>query len=281
VDYDKKFYFIERSTYTAPFNITDTSGIVNVNVRNDRSKYRNRQYLRGGTTPTDSAITGESPSPKPDGIARTFTLRYPVSEKPTIYVNGTPVASNQVGINGVDGKVTPLQWYYSVESNTITQDSSQTVLSTTDSVTVDYIGLVPLLVVVEDSVAIASRASLENNSGVYEALETMPNLNDKQQAFDTFIAKIPANNLIVQEALLQTILREFMNESITNGYVGTIEDLANQMGHGIVFEAVEVIEEEPKEESNKKERKRRVKKGGAGSDDEQEQEHLFTGEPQE
>jgi hypothetical protein len=102
---------------------------------------------------------------------------------------------------------------------------------------------------------------------------------DKQQAFDTFIAKIPANNLIVQEALLQTILREFMNESITNGYVGTIEDLANQMGHGIVFEAVEVVEEPKEESTNKKERKRRVKKGGAGSDDEQEQEQVVKENP--
>jgi hypothetical protein len=190
IDFDKKLYFVEQSTATAPINITDTSAILNVNVRQDRSKYRNRQYLRGGQTPTDSAITGESPSPKPDGVARTFTLRYPVAEKPRIYINSVEVASSDIGVNGLDGTVTPLKFYFSYGSNTITQDTTQTVLSITDMITVDYIGLIPLLVVVEDSLAIESRALIENNAGVYEALETLPNVNDKTQALDIANGKL-------------------------------------------------------------------------------------------
>lgn len=184
IDYDKKLYFTERSSSIAPFNIVDNSSIININVRQDRSRYRNRQYIRGGQTPTDSNIEQESPSPKPDGVARTFTTRFPIAKEPTIYVNGIAVSADQVGVNGIDGTVTPLQWYWSYGSNTITQDSNQTVLSATDSITIDYIGLIPLLVVVEDSVAIEERAAIENVSGVYEALETLPNVNDKQQALD-------------------------------------------------------------------------------------------------
>ena len=204
IDFDKKLYFIERSADVAPFNIVDNSPIVNINVRQDRSKYRNRQYLRGGTTPTDTNITNESPSPKPDGVARTFLARYPISQKPTIYINGIAISSDQIGINGVDGTVTPLQWYYQIGSNTITQDRNQTVLSTTDTITIDYIGLIPLLVVVEDSVAIAERATIENLSGVYEALETLPNVNDKQQALDIANGKLRQYTKANRELTYQT-----------------------------------------------------------------------------
>ena len=51
IDFDKKLYFQERNATVAGFNLTDTSRILNINVRNDRSKYRNRQYIRGGQTP--------------------------------------------------------------------------------------------------------------------------------------------------------------------------------------------------------------------------------------
>lgn len=208
IDYDKKLYFMERSTVTAGFNIVDNSAIVNVNVRQDRSKYRNRQYIRGGTTATDSPITNESPSPKPDGVARTFVLRYPVAQAPTIYINSVAVPANQVGINGIDGQVTPLQWYWTYGSNTITQDDTQTVLSTTDTITIDYIGLLPLLVVVEDTEAIATRATIENLSGVYESLEALPNVNNKQQALDIAYGRL---------AKYTKIERELTYETYTNG----------------------------------------------------------------
>jgi hypothetical protein len=204
IDFDKKLYFQSRSATTAGFNIADNSAILNVNVRSDRSKYRNRQYIRGGQTPTDSPIANESPTPKPDGTTRTFVTRYPIAQEPTITINGTPVASNQIGINGIDGQVTPLQWYWTYGSDTITQDLNQTVLSTTDTITISYIGLIPLLVVVEDSAAIESRALIENLSGVYESLETLPNVNDKQQALDIASGKLRKYTVVPRELTYQT-----------------------------------------------------------------------------
>jgi hypothetical protein len=204
IDFDKKLYFQERNATVAGFNLVDNSAILNINVRNDRSKYRNRQYIRGGQTPTDSPITGESPTPKPDGTTRTFVTRYPIAQAPTIYINSVAVPTNQIGINGVDGQVTPLQWYWSYGSNTITQDTTQAVLSTSDTITIDYIGLIPLLVVVEDSNAIAQRATIENLSGVYESLETLPNVNDKQQALDIANGKLRKYTVIPRELTYQT-----------------------------------------------------------------------------
>jgi hypothetical protein len=204
IDFDKKLYFQSRSATTAGFNIADNSAILNVNVRSDRSKYRNRQYIRGGQTPTDSPIANESPTPKPDGTTRTFVTRYPIAQSPTITINGTPVSADQIGINGIDGQVTPLQWYWTYGSDTITQDLNQTVLSTTDAITISYIGLIPLLVVVEDSTAIESRAIIENLSGVYESLETLPNVNDKQQALDIASGKLRKYTVVPRELTYQT-----------------------------------------------------------------------------
>lgn len=215
IDFDKKLYFKSRTSSTAPFNITDSSAIVNVNVRNNRSKYRNRQYIRGGTYPTDTEILLESPAPKPDGVARTFTLRYPVASKPRIYINGVEVSQNDIGINGIDGTVTPIKWYYSYNSNTITQDASQTVLSVTDAITVSYIGLIPLFVVAEDTTAIDSRALIENNSGVYESLEVDTTINNKQQALDIAYGRLRKYTKIESEMEYQTF---------TNGlYAGMIQ----------------------------------------------------------
>lgn len=204
IDYDKTLHFKERSTETAAFNLIDSSAIVNVNVRNDRSRYRNRQYIRGGQTPTDSPIANEAPTPKPDGTTRTFVTRYPIAQAPTITINGTPVPSDQVGVNGIDGQTVPLQWYWSYNSQTITQDLNETALSATDTITISYIGLIPLLVVVEDADAIASRATVENVSGVYEALETLPNLNDKKQALDIANGRLKKYTKIERELTYQT-----------------------------------------------------------------------------
>lgn len=204
IDFDKKLYFQSRTATTAPFNIADNSAIVNINVRKNRSRYRNRQYFRGGVYPTDSAITGEAPSPKPDGVARTFTLRYPVAEKPRIYVNSVEVSQNEIGVNGLDGSVTAIKWFYSYNSATITQDSSQTVLSTTDTITVDYIGLIPLFVVVEDTTAIDSRAVIENNAGIYESLETDTTINNKQQALDIAYGRLRKYTKIESELEYET-----------------------------------------------------------------------------
>lgn len=217
IDYDKTLHFCAKSATIAPFNITDTSAILNINVRKDRSRYRNRQYLRGGQTPTDSNIVDEEPTPKPDGTTRTFVTRFPIAEKPTIKVNGSTIASDQIGINGQDGTVDPLEFYWQYGSNTITQDSSKTVLTASDQIEISYIGLLPLLVVVEDSAAIASRAAIENVSGVYESLETMPNVNDKQQALDIANGKLNKYTKISSELSFQTY-----NNGLSAGQLQTI-----------------------------------------------------------
>lgn len=204
IDYDKTLHFKARTAELAGFNLTNTSPILNIDVREDRSRYRNRQYIRGGTTPTDIPLTAEKPTPQPDGTTRTFVTRFPIAERPTIRINGVAVSSADIGVNGLDGTVTPVKWYWSYNSNTITQDSSQTLLTSSDTIEIDYIGLIPLFVVVEDTLAIESRATIEGVSGVYESLESLPNVINKNQALDIAYGRLSKYTKVERELTYQT-----------------------------------------------------------------------------
>jgi hypothetical protein len=204
IDFDKTLHFKSRTSETAPFNISDTAKIVNIQLKNDRSRYRNRQFIRGGVTEIDNSIVDEQPTPKPDGVTRTFVTRYPISQKPTIKINSVEVSPNDIGVNGVDGQGSPLKWYWSYNTNTVTQDDNETILSTSDTIEISYIGLIPLLVVVEDSTAITDRSGIERTSGIYESLENMPNINDKKQALDIAYGRLSKFTKVLKELTYQT-----------------------------------------------------------------------------
>jgi hypothetical protein len=127
IGHDKALNFYSRTMVGANFDLTDSVQHFSFNHDTNMDQYRNTQYVRGGfaETATQPIITQ-----KPDGVNRTFTLRFPVASKPDIYINSVQVNPNDIGINGIDsGKM----WYYTYNSATITQDLSQLVLISTDS----------------------------------------------------------------------------------------------------------------------------------------------------
>jgi hypothetical protein len=200
IDYDKKFYFTPRSFFTAPFGITSTSSINNVQVRQDRSQYRNRQYIRGGQIQTDE-IALEKPTPNPDGVSRVFITRFPISDKPRIFINSVEITATDIGINGVDKNK---KYYYDVGKNAIVQDGTQTVLSTTDVIQVTYKGLISLAVVSEDVVAIANRASLEGNTGVYERIDVDTSIVSRGEAISIATGKLEKYTKVARQITYDT-----------------------------------------------------------------------------
>jgi hypothetical protein len=200
IDYDKKFYFIPRSFFLAPFNITTTSSINNVQVRQDRSQYRNRQYIRGGQIQTDE-IALEKPTPNPDGVSRVFITRFPISDKPRIFINSVEITSTDIGINGVDKNK---KYYYDVGKNTLVQDATQTVLSSSDVIQVTYKGLISLAVVSEDPVAIANRASLEGNTGVYERIDVDTSIVSRGEAISIANGKLTKYTKVARQITYDT-----------------------------------------------------------------------------
>jgi hypothetical protein len=171
IDNDKKLNFHNRTTVPAAFDILEETRVYGFNQDSNLDQYRNTQYVRGGFTQT-------SPQPiitqKPDGENRTFTLRFPIAERPDIYVNGVQVSPSDIGINGLtSGK----KWYWTYNSNTITHDSSQTVLTSSDTITGTFIGLRRLFVQVDDPVEIAT-------NGIYERLDVEQSISDTSTALE-------------------------------------------------------------------------------------------------
>jgi hypothetical protein len=181
IDFNKKLNFFSNSTNLAPWILNDTVQHTNFRVKRNRSQYRNRQYVRAGTGKTTTQ-TLEKPSPKPDGSSRSFVLRFPIAERPVIYINSTAVLSANVGVNGLD---TGKSWYFSYDSNIISQESGTAVLTSGTTLEITYTGLYPIVAFIDDPAQIAARAAVETGtSGIYENLQTEKSINERNQAIE-------------------------------------------------------------------------------------------------
>jgi len=181
IDETKKLNFFERSTYIAPFELSASIPHYNFNQTNDMKTYRNRQFVRGSRCKTDEQSL-EKPSPTPDGKVKSYIVRYPIAKKPRIFINNVEVSTDDIGVNGLDqGK----KWYFTFDSNIVSQDSAQTALLATDIIAITYTGLRNLFVVIDNSVEMSNRAIIETGtSGIYEKLTEESFLDEKLQAID-------------------------------------------------------------------------------------------------
>ncbi len=171
---DKSLDFFDRSTFTAPFTIDDMTPVNNFRVRRHRQEYRNRQYLRAGQDIT----TVQTRTFKGDGETQVFTVDLPLAKVPTVKVNGV---TKIVGIRGVE---TGKDWYWQKGDKTISQDSAGTKLTSSDTLTVEFQGFYPLIIVAEDPEAINERVIIEGGTGIYEAIEEKASLDTRDAALD-------------------------------------------------------------------------------------------------
>lgn len=180
IDYYRDLHVFSRETNAAPFAITDSVSPTvyrNMRVTRPRDQYRNRQIVRAGHDET--ALLPETFAG--DGQRRTFTVQHPLAKKPTIYVNGTAVADTDIGIRGLDqGK----RWYWAKGEKEVTQADTEVTLAAADVLRVDYIGQVPIYVQAQDDDEISRRAAEEGGSGVYEAIEDCPDIDDRALAIE-------------------------------------------------------------------------------------------------
>lgn len=186
VDYNKELTFFQRS---------DNSGIVlndntvySMSLQETRQDYRNSQLIRAGDSTTEVQVK-EIPSPKPDGESKTFTVRFPVATKPTIYVNDVAIPGADVGINGLDVNK---KWYWAKNDKQVVQDNAETTLIDTDTLSVSYQGLKPIIVQADNPAGQNDRASVEGGTGIYQGIENQNDLDNKEAALEY------ANGLLVR-----------------------------------------------------------------------------------
>lgn len=179
IDKEKTLNFIDPSTNAADFELTSDIQHKSFSRVRNLNTYRNVQYVRGGKGQT-STQSNESPTPEPDGISRKFITRFPLAEKPTITINSVEVDEDDIGINGLD---TNKKWYFTYNSNIITQDEAESVLTSADTIDITYKGLYDLLSLVESIGEIEERATAEaGTSGKYEILNEEKSIDESGQA---------------------------------------------------------------------------------------------------
>jgi hypothetical protein len=177
IDFDRKLHFFTRDSNAAPFILNDTVKHYNFSEVKNLDQYRNVQFTRGGRGET-SLQNLERPAPKPDGQTQTFTLRFPLASKPIIFIDTVEVPQIEIGINGKD---VDKQWYYTINGNTITQDSDLAPLDT-ETLEVTYRGYRNLFGRVDDPTQIDARKAVEDNtSGIYERVTDEKSINNIPQ----------------------------------------------------------------------------------------------------
>ena len=175
IDYNKILHFFSRTYYLAPFDLTTDLLYRSLTSQQTREQYRNTQWIRAGKD--ISSILTESFHG--DAKQTTFNVALPIALAPTITLNA---AAQTVGIRNVD--TSGFQWYWNADDTGVSQDSTGTPISSTDTLTVIYQGFFPILVQSYTQSAIDERASVEGGSGVYESIDDHEEINRSVLAMD-------------------------------------------------------------------------------------------------
>jgi hypothetical protein len=224
VDNNKKLHFFDRSTNTAPFSLSDTSSnYTGLSVKKTRGKYRNRQYLRAGQDVTDV----QTERFKGDGEQRTFAVGFKIAKVPTVKVNGV---IQSVGIRGLDdGK----QFYWSKGEKELTQDDSETKLTDTDIVEINYQGFFPIKVVIDNSSGISDRKKVEGGSGIYEHIAQEENIDTQAAAMQFATGKLEKLGTIPKVVTFNTHVK-----GLKSGQLLPIKNIKHNLDDKFLIESV-------------------------------------------
>jgi len=180
IDNEKKLYFIDRATISAPWQLdwaTHKAERDSVSLMTGNPLYRNFQYIWGGTDITSvqtATFTG-------DGVIKTFTLGYPLAAEPVITEDAAPM---DVGIKGIEsGK----DYYWSKGDSAIYAEVAPGIGVV---VAVDYYGQYPLIAMSLDSASIAARKVIEGGTGITEDIEREAWHESKESARESAQGKL-------------------------------------------------------------------------------------------
>lgn len=188
IDGAKNLYFIERTTYPAPFDITPNDILREPSMSSELAEsnpsYRNTQYLRAGKglTPLPALVetfTG-------DGVNVSFTVGYPIAEVPAVTVNAV---GQSIGIKGID---TGKQCYWSKGNSVIVFTAAPGAVP----VVITYRGEYDIFILTEDTVAINELKALEGGTGIVETIDDDPASITRDDALSAAVAKLEKYGIV-------------------------------------------------------------------------------------
>ena len=168
VDRYRLLHFRARSSVAGAAISGDTvlEDMDNVEVTYNRPLYRNREYVPG----TD--ITSlQTENIKGDGSTRAFAFSYPLAKVPTaVTVNAV---AKTLGIKGID---TGKDWYWQAGDNVLAQDTAGTLLTSSDTLQLQYYGTFPTVFTSEDTTEVMSNQANEgaDTTGYYDEVDNTP-----------------------------------------------------------------------------------------------------------
>lgn len=182
IDALKKLHFLDITHYGAPYALDPGvwQNYRKIKVKKTREKYRNIQYLTGIKLETNPKVNEF----KGDGENRTFTCAYGIAYKPALSINGNPVDPDIIDVHKDDSVQDDIEWFYSVGDKEITQSTldTYTPLSSSDTLTVNYVGLYDAVKRSRNDAEITARAAIEHSSGVYVQVEHDDKVDDNALA---------------------------------------------------------------------------------------------------
>lgn len=182
---DKRCIFQWRELKAAAWSVwTDANGVTpdiqypdgsDPTVQTANPLYRNSEIILGGTSTTATQIEEQ----KGDGSTRAFTVTFPLAEAPSVLqVNGV---AKTVGLKGVD---TGKDFYWAAGDNTLAQDNSGTILTSSDVFHIEYVGSFQVVTKSQDPAAIADRQTVEGGgTGIVEMVDDGSDLTSQSAAF--------------------------------------------------------------------------------------------------
>lgn len=168
IDFEKKLRLVDPTAPVVFATINGSSGNYladSLAIEETQEQYHNKVIVRGKRTTIPEAtetFDGSDPNQPTNGTRKEWTLANLVFSTPTITVNGT---AKTVGVASVD---TGKDWYWRPSSAVIEQDSLASALLNTDTLAITYVGEQVNQAFAENAGQIATRATVESSSGIWE-----------------------------------------------------------------------------------------------------------------
>lgn len=172
IDYEKDIHYFELSENPAPFDIDSSNDeYIDLRINKDSSQLKNRVYVRGGTKLSDETFYEELG----DGVKTQFVL----PDRPhnvTVKVNGV---EESLGIKNID--TSGFDWYLNYQEKYLEQDAGGAVLTSSDTLRIEYQYDIPILVALEDPTSVM--ASGEREFAIFDkSITTTEAARDRAQA---------------------------------------------------------------------------------------------------